>query len=237
VIPWRLEIFEELASTSDFCAARAKQSEPEGLAVLALKQTAGRGSRGRSWQAPEGNLNLSVLLRPARPAAQAGIFSLLAGIAIAEAIESFFAPLTTLKWPNDLLIGGAKLAGVLIDAAPQGTTLDWLIVGIGMNLRQAPRIEGRATTALKAHGVEVAPQEAASAILQRLSHWHDAHAEAIQQAWLARAHPIGTPIEIRDARGSRTGSFAGLSPTGELLLQTKNRIEPISTGDILLGLA
>jgi BirA family biotin operon repressor/biotin-[acetyl-CoA-carboxylase] ligase len=237
LISWRLEVFEELGSTSDICTSRAKAGEAEGLAVLALKQTAGRGSRGRSWQAPEGNLNLSALFRPERPAAEAGMFSLLAGIAVAEALETLFAPPTMLKWPNDVLIGGAKLAGILIDTAPKGAKLDWLVIGIGINLRHVPEIAGRATTSLAAHGTILSPQDATTAILSRLSHWHNARPEIIQQAWLARAHPIGTSIEIRGAHGTKTGSFAGLSSAGELLLQTNNRIEPISTGDIMLGMA
>jgi len=236
LITWRLEVFEELGSTSDFCVARAKAGEPEGLAVLALQQTAGRGSRGRSWQAPPGNLNLSVLLRPARPAAEAGMFSLLAGLAVAEALEKFFSPPTMLKWPNDVLLGGAKLAGILIDAAPVNQKLDWLVIGIGLNLRTAPLIPGRATTALAQHSTEVAPHEATEAILARLSHWDQSDAAAIRQAWLARAHPIGTRLEIRTVQQTRGGTFAGLSPSGELLLRTETRIEPISTGDVMLGL-
>lgn len=236
MIHWRLESFEELGSTSDVCAARAKNGEAEGLAVLAYKQTAGRGSRGRSWQAPEGNLNLSVLLRPARPAAEAGMAALFAGIAVAEALEQFFLAPTMLKWPNDVLLDGAKLAGILIDAAQNGPKLDWLVVGIGVNLRQAPEIPGRNTTSLAAHGIEITPRDAAAAILSYLSRWHDADAETIRQTWLARAHPIGTVVSIRGGHGTQTGTFAGLSPAGELLLRTKNRIEPISTGDVMLGL-
>jgi len=236
VTPWRLEVFEELGSTSDYAAAKARFGAPAGLAVLALKQTAGRGSRGRGWQAPVGNLNLSVLLRPSRPAAEAGMFALLAALAVAEALEGFFVPPTTLKWPNDILINGAKLAGILIDAAPQGGRLDWLVIGIGMNLVQAPEIAGRATTSLRIHGAEVTPRQAADSILARLSHWQEAASESIRAAWLSRAHPIGTQITVAGAQTTRTGCFAGLSAAGELLLRTENRIEPISTGEILLGL-
>jgi BirA family biotin operon repressor/biotin-[acetyl-CoA-carboxylase] ligase len=237
LISWRLETYEELGSTSDLCTARARAGEAEGLAILALKQTAGRGSRGRSWVAPGGNLNLSVLLRPAGPAAQAGLFSLLAGIAVAEALDRFFLPPTQLKWPNDVLLDGAKLAGILIDAAPLGQNLDWLVIGIGMNLRETPEIPGRTVTSLAAHGVELVPQAAAAAVLSGLSRWHDASADTIRQTWLGRAHPIGTTLEIRSQQGTRTGSFAGLSPAGELLLRREDRIETISTGDVLLGLA
>jgi BirA family transcriptional regulator, biotin operon repressor / biotin---[acetyl-CoA-carboxylase] ligase len=237
VIPWRLEVFDELGSTADACAERARAGEKEGLAILALKQTAGRGSRGRSWQAPEGNLNLSVLLRPARPLAEAGMFALLTGIAVAEALEQFFAPPTSLKWPNDLLIGEAKLAGVLIDAAPAENRLDWLAIGIGMNLRTAPEIAGRRTTSLAAHGVSVTPRQMADAVLARLGVWHAAPAAEIRAAWLERAHPLGTPMRIQSGGQVLEGSFAGLSPSGELLLCSKNRIDTVNTGEILLGQA
>ncbi len=236
MIAWRLECFEELGSTSDLCAARAKEGEPEGLAIQALKQTAGRGSRGRAWQAPSGNLNLSVLLRPTRPAAQAGLFSLLAGIAVAEAIAKLAQGIPTLlKWPNDVLINGAKLAGILIDATPTGDRLDWLVIGIGINLTAAPQIPDRATTCLADHAALVSPRDAATAVLARLSYWHDQPGPDIQAAWLVRAHPVGTPLEIRSVHDTRSGAFAGLSPTGELLLAADDRIEPISTGDVMLG--
>jgi BirA family biotin operon repressor/biotin-[acetyl-CoA-carboxylase] ligase len=136
---WRIEAFDELASTSDYCITRAKAGEPEGLAILAARQTAARGSRGRAWTAPEGNLNLSILLRPSIPAANSGIFPLTAGLAAAEAVNAFLPPgvAITLKWPNDLILAGHKLGGILIDAAPNGAKLDWLVIGIGVNLRNA----------------------------------------------------------------------------------------------------
>lgn len=163
------------------------------------------------------------------------MFALLAGIVVTEALETL-TPLTfTLKWPNDVLLGGAKLAGVLIDAAPAEAGLDWLVIGIGINLREAPRIEGRMTTALGEHGVELAPERAAKAVLERLGHWQDAPSAAIVDSWLSRAHVIGTPIEVHTAGQLLRGSFAGLSRAGELLLCSENRIEVISTGEVLLG--
>jgi BirA family transcriptional regulator, biotin operon repressor / biotin---[acetyl-CoA-carboxylase] ligase len=237
VIAWRLERHDELGSTSDECIARAKAGEAAGLAVQARRQLAGRGSRGRGWTAPEGNLSLSVLLRPGRPAAEAGLFSLLAGIAVAEALAPRSTTVPMLKWPNDVLLAGAKLAGVLIDAMPEGDRLDWLVVGIGVNLAAAPEIPGRRTTSLRAHGGNLSADDAADAILAGLAAWHDAPGSRIREAWLARAHPVGTPLTVRGAQGERQGSFAGLSETGELLLRDKDRIEPVSTGDILLGQA
>ncbi len=238
---WRLEFYDELPSTSDYCVARAKDGEPAGLAVLAHAQTAGRGSRGRSWQAPVGNLNLSVLLRPDAAPAQCGVFPLLAGIAVGQAVEQFLPPgiITTLKWPNDVLLGPAKLAGILIDAAPSAARLDWLVIGIGVNLRHAPEIPGRLTTTLAAQRGDVTAPAMAEAVLERLAVWLEVLArsgpKAVREAWLERAHPVGTRLDVAAGGRVRSGSFAGLSESGELLLAGESGIETINTGDVLLG--
>lgn len=225
---WSLEVFEELPSTSDYCIEQAKSGAPAGLAVMARQQSAGRGSRGRTWTAPEQNLNLSVLLRPACAAAQAGIFSLMAGIAVAEALPVQ----TMLKWPNDILAGGAKLAGILIDAAPRDQNLDWLVIGIGINLAKAPEIPGRATTALVSHGVTMAPDDAATSVLEALSRWLQAKPEQIIAGWLSRAHPLGTKLTIN---GTKIGNFAGLTAAGELRLAIGTKIEIFNTGEVMLA--
>jgi BirA family transcriptional regulator, biotin operon repressor / biotin---[acetyl-CoA-carboxylase] ligase len=230
---WRLEQHAELGSTSDECVRRARAGEPAGLAVLALRQTAGRGSRGRAWSAPEGNLNLSILLRPSRPTAEAGLFSLISGIAVAEALEGLGAGNLSLKWPNDVLCGGAKLAGILIDATPDGERLEWLVIGIGINLKTAPEIPGRHTVALSAQGLDIALATAAEAVLARLGLWAEAQGADIREAWLSRGHAPGTPLDIAYAGQHRSGLFAGLSANGELLLQCENRIETINTGEVL----
>ncbi|MDE2239496.1 MAG: biotin--[acetyl-CoA-carboxylase] ligase [Rhodospirillales bacterium] len=232
---WRLEQHAELASTSDEAVRRAKAGEPAGLAVLALRQTAGRGSRGRVWAAPEGNLNLSVLLRPTRPAAEAGLFSLISGLAVVEALEGLGASSLSLKWPNDILCAGAKLAGILIDASPNGAGLDWLVLGIGVNLKSSPEIPGRRTTALAIQGLDISAQAAAWAVLAGLDRWSGTTGAAIRAAWLAKAHPLGTKLEITYGGQRRSGSFAGLSTYGELLLQCEDRIETINTGEVLLA--
>ena len=241
MIAWRLEVFETLESTSDHCIERAKSGAPEGLAILAHRQTAGRGSRGRQWQSPPGNLNLSVLLRPGLPAAQASIYPLLAGIAVSDAVCAFLpveaAPV--LKWPNDVLLGDAKLAGILIDAAPHGQNLDWLIIGIGINLIYAPEVPGRSTATLKAHGGEATPEAAAQMLLHYLDFWlehfNTSGAASILEAWQQRAHPVGTQLAVQAGGLAVSGRYAGLSPKGELLLNVEDRIERFQTGEVLLG--
>jgi BirA family biotin operon repressor/biotin-[acetyl-CoA-carboxylase] ligase len=241
VSPWRLEVFDALGSTSDHCIERAKAGAPEGLAILAHRQTAGRGSRGRQWQSPPGNMNLSVLLRPGLPATESSIFPLLAGIAVAEAICAFLpadaAPM--LKWPNDVLLDEGKLAGILIDAAPEGKNLDWLVIGVGINLMHAPEIPLRRTTTLNAHGGQASPEAAAQMLLHYLGFWLEhlktSGPSAILDAWQQRAHPVGTALAVQNGGAQVIGRYAGLSPKGELLLNVENRIERFQTGEILLG--
>uniref|UniRef100_UPI001F031436 biotin--[acetyl-CoA-carboxylase] ligase n=1 Tax=Falsiroseomonas oryziterrae TaxID=2911368 RepID=UPI001F031436 len=151
---WRLRVEPELPSTSDLLIRLAAAGEPEGLAVLARRQTAGRGQQGRSWRSPAGNLYVSVLLRPGRPAHEAPLFAILAAVALAEALEPFLPDPSALrlKWPNDLLLGGAKLAGVLCESAAAEGRIEWIVLGCGANLAVAPQVEGRATACLAGEG-------------------------------------------------------------------------------------
>ncbi|MDE8347947.1 MAG: biotin--[acetyl-CoA-carboxylase] ligase [Acidocella sp.] len=241
MVDWRLEHLAEADSTSNICVARAKAGEVAGLAVLADVQTAGRGSRGREWVSAPGNLYLSVLLRPAQEVSSLNRFPLLAGLAVAQAIGQLAPDIVqpVLKWPNDVLLDGAKLAGVLIDAAPSQGRIDWLVMGFGVNLAFAPQIPGRLTTSLASHGLVVAAEVAAQAVLQSLSGWLEilaaGGAEAIQTAWLQAALPLGTEMTVRGAQSTTHGRFAGLSHTGALQLRVENRIETFQTGEILLA--
>jgi BirA family biotin operon repressor/biotin-[acetyl-CoA-carboxylase] ligase len=130
---------------------------------------------------------------------------------------------------------------MLIDAAPVGARLDWLVLGIGVNLRHAPEIPGRQTTSLAAHNGQADAEMAAQKILERLAFWLGVLASSgtgpVQEAWLERAHPLGTALEIHAASGIMRGAFAGLSAAGELLLARGQNIERINTGEILLGSA
>jgi len=240
MIAWRLEDFSELPSTSDFCIARAKEGEAEGLAVFAARQSAGRGSRGREWVSPAGNVALSALLRPDISPVQSGMFPLLAGIAVIEAIKSVVPTAAAmLKWPNDVLIAGAKCAGLLIDAAPLRDRLDWLVIGIGINVAYAPEVPGRATTCLAAHGAALTARDMAAVVLEKLGleldRFEQSGAAGIVPAWVGHAHPVGTALTVKTAEWAVTGRFEGLTARGELRLAVQDRIEIFSTGEILLG--
>ena len=162
------------------------------MCALALRQAAGRGSRGRDWQSAEGNLHLSVLLRPVGAARRAGQWSLLAAVALADALAPLLPEpgLLTLKWPNDVRLGGRKLAGVLLDsAADSGGALAWLVIGFGVNLAVAPRLSGVEAAALAEAVRPPAP-------------------EALRAAAARRARHLATAVRGRGVRGG-AGGVAG----------------------------
>ena len=237
---WRLEVHAVLPSTSDLCRARAADGEADGLAVLALRQTQGRGSRGRDWQSPVGNFYGSVLLRPREPARDAGQWSLLAGVALADALASLLPPSAALrlKWPNDVLLGDAKLAGILVDSAagPDGW-LEWLVIGAGVNLEVAPEVPGRRVAAVADVAAPPTPPAFAELLLAALDHWcnrrlRDGFAP-VRAAWLARAPAVGSPVTLRIGQDRLGGDFAGLGADGSLLLHTGGRTAAFSTGEVL----
>lgn len=239
---WRLRVEESLPSTSDLLLRLAAAGEPEGLAVLARRQTAGRGREGRAWQSPAGNLYLSVLLRPASPAREAPLWALLAAVALAEAL----APALTdpaalrLKWPNDLLLSGAKLAGVLCESAarPDGR-LEWLVMGLGANLAVAPALDGRATACLADHAPPPAPETVAIRVVQAIEAWGArlarGEAAALLEAWMRRGPGPGERLTLRAGGGETSGTYRGLDRDGTLLLEVDGRTRRFATGELSGG--
>jgi BirA family biotin operon repressor/biotin-[acetyl-CoA-carboxylase] ligase len=241
MIAWRLAVHETLPSTSDLCRTLALAGEPEGFAVLARRQTAGRGSRGRQWESPAGNLHLSVLLRPREPARNAAQWALLAAVALGDAL----APLLpeeqalALKWPNDVLLRGRKLAGVLAESAatPEGG-LEWLVIGIGVNLAVAPEVPGRAAACLAELAAPPAPEALARDLLARLAGWHRRRVlesfAPVRAAWLQRGPVPGAGVTLRLGAATLSGGFAGLGEDGSLLMQTGGRVRAFTAGEVLV---
>jgi BirA family transcriptional regulator, biotin operon repressor / biotin---[acetyl-CoA-carboxylase] ligase len=248
-MPWCLLVEESLPSTSDHLRGLAEAGAPDGLAVLARRQTAGRGRGGRAWTSPEGNLHLSVLLRPSGPAREAAQWSLLAGVALTEAAAALEPDprILRLKWPNDLLRGGAKVAGILADAslAPGGgpeTPLAWLVLGIGVNLAAAPALpDGRPTATLAR---AEAPEAFAAQLLASLGRWRAIQAEGgfapVRDAWRARGPDPGAALTVRAAGGDGgwlRGRYAGLAEDGGLLLAPEDgqagSVRRIAAGEIV----
>lgn len=206
----------------------------EGDWLIASRQSAGRGRQGREWHSPDGNFAGStlILLRDDDPPAPT--LALAVGLALIEATD-VAAPgrATMLKWPNDLMLDGAKLAGILLERAA-----DRVVAGFGVNLAVAPDIPGRATASL---GGALTPQAFASllsaSMTRLLAAWRTADPSALALAWQARAHPIGTQLTVHSAPGEQvSGRFNGLDTDGALRLRLDDgRVELIRAGDVSLA--
>jgi BirA family biotin operon repressor/biotin-[acetyl-CoA-carboxylase] ligase len=220
-----VEWHAELGSTSDRLKELARSGAPEWTAVLAERQTGGRGREGRTWQSPRGGLYLSVLLRPREQ--RASLIPLAAGVAVAQAVEPLGVE-ARLKWPNDVLASGRKLAGVLAEASSGGAGVEWVALGIGVNVALDPLSlpeELRASvTSLRAEGAgEAAPGPVAAAVLARLAVWYDALREAparVVAAWRERAIPWwGTLVDVRSGASALRGRLLAVDDDGALVIE------------------
>jgi BirA family transcriptional regulator, biotin operon repressor / biotin---[acetyl-CoA-carboxylase] ligase len=229
--------FGELDSTNSEARRRAEAGETGPLWITAERQTAGRGRRGRVWDSAPGNLAATLLLRPEAPAAIIGQLSFVAALAVAE-MAAHFAPgaAITVKWPNDVLAEGRKLAGILLEAgpAPEGT---WLAIGIGVNLACFPQGTEFPATSLTQLGIATPSPDAALTVLAaRFAHWYAAWMsegfETIRAAWLLRARGLGLPIRARLPHETREGVFEGIDATGALLLNEQGQVRAIAAGEV-----
>jgi BirA family biotin operon repressor/biotin-[acetyl-CoA-carboxylase] ligase len=227
-----LRIVESAGSTN--ADLLADQSAVEGDWLIALAQRAGRGRQGRQWVSADGNFFGSTLveIRPGDPPAQS--LSLAAGVAVIRAVEAA-APATglILKWPNDLLMGAAKLAGVLLERSN-----DRLVAGFGVNLAHAPAIEGRATIALAPVAL-VSPESfaplLAASFARALAMWRDDY-QRLATSWIESAHPVGTALVVHAGAGETvSGVFEGLEADGALRLRLPTgAVEVVRAGDVEL---
>lgn len=219
----------------------------EGLIVQADVQTAGRGRRGRVWDSPSGNLYCSTLVRVGGAYGEAGQLAFVVGVAMHEALTALAPGLPiALKWPNDLLLGDGKLAGILLEtcfepADPPG--YGFVIVGTGVNLAQAPAAAAALypTATLAGAGVAVAPLDLlglyAEALAAWLVRWRTEGFGVVRDRWLNGAHGVGGPVTARLADGQElTGTFAALDGDGALLLRLADgATRRILAGDVFFG--
>ena len=230
---WRLARYDTLPSTSDACLAEARAGAASGLAIQARIQTMARGSRGRSWREADGTLALSVLLRP-----EAALpWPLLAAVAFHDALSLTPAHdrAIRLKWPNDLMLHGRKLGGILIEANLSEAGDAWLVIGFGANLAHAPALADRQAACLAELGDCPGADFVADRLLASLALRLVDGAAGLREAWLARAHPEGTQLAVGTAQGLVRGSFASIAEDGTLLLDVAGTIRRLTSGDVLLS--
>jgi BirA family biotin operon repressor/biotin-[acetyl-CoA-carboxylase] ligase len=234
----RHERYETLGSTNAEALVRARAGERGPLWISAATQTGGRGRRGKSWISPPGNLYATLLLTEPSPPALAPQLSFVAGLAVRDAVIACApgaALNLNLKWPNDLLLTGRKLAGLLIEAESQPRFS--VAIGIGVNCVSHPADTGYGATDLCANGVIITAQrlltELAAAMNARLTQWAaGAGFSTIRSDWLERAASLGETIMVRLPERQLTGIFEGIDTDGRLLLATPNQTETVAAGDV-----
>jgi BirA family biotin operon repressor/biotin-[acetyl-CoA-carboxylase] ligase len=216
----------ETGSTNDDVAALARDGAPEGLWLRAERQSGGKGRQGRAWQSPPGNLYASTLVRVDPKHPPPPTLALVAAVALHEAVSRYTSR-ALIKWPNDIIINRAKLAGILLERQA-----DAVVIGFGVNLAHHPEDLDRPAASL---GARVAPE----ALLRRLAacfeiwleRWKLEGLAPVRAAWLAAAHPLGTPL----VSGGTEGMFDGLDETGALRLRLADgAIRVVHAGDVFL---
>lgn len=234
-----IQFVPECISTNDELAARLRSGERvvEGDWLVADRQSGGKGRHGRSWADGEGNFMGSTVVHLGAAGPPPASLALVAGLAVYEAVLPHLAgqPGLQLKWPNDLLLGGAKLAGILLERVGEA-----VIVGIGVNLAHSPQIEGRTTTALAEHGPaperDFFAEQLAFHLDRELERWRGFGLEPLVARWLAAGHPEGTRLSVHGpGEEPVSGSFAGLTQDGALRLRLADGTERvIHAGDVSL---
>jgi BirA family biotin operon repressor/biotin-[acetyl-CoA-carboxylase] ligase len=244
-IPFRLVAYGTIGSTNDEAKRLAREGADEGLVVCAAQQDVGRGRRGRSWMSPPGNLYTSLLLRPRCRAAAAAQLGFVAALGLGDALDELIPQGIDfrLKWPNDVLANGKKLAGILLETEMvAGDVPDFVVIGIGVNLVSSPRDTPYAATSLAEEGaLEIGPAVMLETFIRHFAEWLDRWREAgfapIREAWLGRASGLGQAIQVRLERDTLDGRFLDLDDDGALMLGTPGGSRRIAAGEIFPAVA
>lgn len=244
---WPEDVARHILPRVDSTNAEAMRLAPtlSGPAwIMARQQVAGRGRRGRGWEMPAGNFAATLVMRPNGSPADASLYSFVAALALHEALSAVCGPTARLaiKWPNDVLLNGGKVAGILLESAGSGGQVAALAVGIGVNLAAAPDASLLEAGAVKAVSVaaetghRVTPDEFLDLLAPAFARWAAQLTTygfgPIRTAWTARAARLGETITARTAQTTRTGRLNGIDDSGALILTTAAGREIIPAADI-----
>lgn len=237
------DIREQVDSTLD----EARRIAP-GLSgpvwLLAMEQTSGRGRHGRVWRDPPGNFASALILRPKVPLEQVALHSFVAALALYDAFVAVSVPSekVSLKWPNDVLLNGGKVAGILLESTGAGRGVSYLAIGIGVNLINTPRIEDLEPGALHPvslsgeTGIHISPKAFLSALAIAFARYESLFVasgfEPIREIWLSRAARLGETIVARTPKRRISGIFETIDRTGSLIIATENGRESIAAAEI-----
>lgn len=238
---YHLIALDEVDSTNEDTRRRIRDGALPGTVVWARQQTAGRGRRGRPWSSPSGNLFLSIAVQPNCPRSDAAQLSFLAAVVVAETVAAQVPAerRVTLKWPNDVLVEGAKISGILLEGENDpGNGPPWVIVGIGVNVESSPDNTPYPATNLrleKSETLDISPlvEALVTQWADWYARWEDGGFSVIRAAWLARAHNLNGRIIAKLPQETIEGRFVDLDVNGELVLETPvGRVMHINAADI-----
>ncbi len=239
-------LLDQTDSTNAEARRRAEAGETGPLWIVARRQTAGRGRRGRNWESEGGNLFSTLLQLTRKSPAEAAQVTFLAALAVADLLGRYAPPsLVTIKWPNDVMLAGEKAAGVLVESGAHAAGGLWLAVGIGVNLAHAPTGTERPATALAHHlsadvtappAVDVAARELAEAFAVWIDRWETLGFEPVLDAWRARTPGLDGPAVARLGHETVEGRAEGVASDGALRLRLADgSLRLISAGDVFFG--
>jgi BirA family biotin operon repressor/biotin-[acetyl-CoA-carboxylase] ligase len=233
VIAFDVRHYDSIGSTNDEAMRLARENAAHGTVVHADEQTSGRGRLSRRWLSPPGNLYVSIVLRPDVPAARMVELGFVAALAVADAVDALLPRQVraTLKWPNDVLVRDGKIAGILLEQ-----TDDALVLGVGLNVLQAPSGVSYQVSTIVGCGGLATVDGAREKLLAALANWFDTWQQEgfapIRTAWLARAHPVGSALNARLGERFIAGTFAGIDADGALLLDGPDGRARVVAGDV-----
>ncbi len=244
--PYTLVEKDEVGSTNDEAKVLAVHGAKEWTVVTAQQQTKGRGRYGRSWISPKGNLYLSVVLRPTVSLATASQFSLVAAVSAGEVVEDITGEGTvTFKWPNDILLEGKKVGGILVESGSKegNKAADWLVLGIGVNLASFPSgsdVSYPATSLLQETGKLITPSEILEPLIAEFRDnyylWLSNGLSSFRKRWLKKAARLGQRIEIQLENQRISGVFRDIDAEGALLLEQQHGItRRITSGEVFFN--
>lgn len=236
-------ILDSLDSTNAEARRRAEAGETGPVWIVARRQTAGRGRRGRAWTSDSGNLAATLLMTLDRPPAEVGQLTFAAALAVSDLMDAYVPPsLVTIKWPNDVLLDGRKASGVLLESGPHAQGGLWLAVGIGVNLVRAPTDTERPAAAVADHlradvsappTIEAAADRLAQTFAVWLTRWSEMGLPPMLDAWRARARGLDGPCVARLGHETLSGLAEGVEPDGALRLRLPSgELRRISAGDV-----
>ena len=244
----RVYYFEEIDSTQNFAQNIAADKKENGTIIIAEKQTSGRGRLDRKWTSPKGGIWFSLIIHPKFDVSSSTLIPILSAVALSKSIKSVLDIETEVKWPNDITMNGKKVAGVLVDASFQTNSIDYLILGIGINFDiDTKKLEKRLTKTPNFYGIDslrgkedkTPPKKLLKEFLlqfeKNLFQLDKGEKSKIIKEWTKRAAGIGKKITINTSNGKISGISQGIDNDGALKIKTRNEIKKIDVGDVVLS--